>query len=94
MDEVRQVADLRPAASNRNFHLFAKLNPIALRFVLLIAIIACFTAYPIALLFLSSFQVSPPGQPIAWGLEGWRMALAMPRCQKRSGILSSSVLPA
>lgn len=76
MDEVRQVTGLGPAASNRYLHLFAKLNPTALRFVLLIAIIACFTAYPIALLFLSSFQVSPPGQPIAWGLEGWRMAFS------------------
>jgi ABC-type sulfate transport system permease component len=76
MGEVRPVTGDRPTASKRIFHPFAKLNPIPLRFVLLIAIIACFTAYPIALLFLSSFQVSPPGQPIAWGLEGWRMAFS------------------
>jgi iron(III) transport system permease protein len=70
------MTGVRPAANKRYCHLFTKLNPISLRFVLLIAIIACFTAYPIALLFLSSFQVSSPGQPIVWGLEGWRMAFS------------------
>ncbi len=36
--------------------------------------VACFTAYPIGVLFVGSFQVNPLGQPTAWGLDGWRMA--------------------
>jgi iron(III) transport system permease protein len=69
---------LRPALSGRYFNLDAILNPATLRLFFLIAVIACFTAYPVTLLFLSSFQVSQPGQPIAWGLEGWRMAFSDP----------------
>lgn len=54
--------------------LFAKLNPGSLRFALLIVAVACFTAYPIAVLFVGSFQINPLGQPTAWGFDGWRMA--------------------
>lgn len=36
--------------------------------------VACFTAYPIGLLFVGSFQINPLGQPTAWGFDGWRMA--------------------
>jgi iron(III) transport system permease protein len=28
-------------------------------------------AYPVALVFVKSFAVNPPGKPSAWGLEGW-----------------------
>lgn len=77
----------------REFHLFTKLNPSTLRFTLLIAVIACFTAYPICLLFVGSFQVNPLGQPTAWGLEGWRMALsdaAVPRALWNTFLLGSA----
>src|SRR5262249_9599976 len=76
INEARRITGLGPAASERDYGFIAKLNPSTLRGALLIAFIACFTAYPIVLLFLSSFQISPPGQPIAWGLEGWRMAFS------------------
>ena len=28
-------------------------------------------AYPLAILFIRSFAINPPGEPTAWGLEGW-----------------------
>jgi iron(III) transport system permease protein len=68
----------RLAESARILSLFAKLNPATILSVFLLGLIAFFTAYPVALLCLSSFQVSQPGQPIAWGLEGWRMAFSDP----------------
>ncbi len=71
----RKVALL---ARDRSFQAYVRLNPATVRSLFLLGIIAFFTAYPVALLFLSSFQVSQPGQPIAWGLEGWRLAFSDP----------------
>jgi iron(III) transport system permease protein len=87
------MSDLRQSGRAREFHLFAKLNPATLRFGLLIAVVACFTAYPICLLFVGSFQVNPLGQPIAWGLEGWRMAFsdaAVPKALWNTFLLGSA----
>jgi iron(III) transport system permease protein len=69
---------IRPALTARYFNLDAILNPATLCLFFLIGVIAFFTAYPVVLLFLSSFQVSQPGQPVAWGLEGWRLAFIDP----------------
>ena len=77
-EKCRQMNGLRPAFTGRHINLDAVLNPATLRLFFLIGVIAFFTAYPVTLLFLSSFQVSQPGQPIAWGLEGWRMAFSDP----------------
>jgi len=33
-------------------------------------------AYPVGLIFLKSFAVNRPGQPAAWGLEGWIAAFS------------------
>ena len=44
--------------------------------LLFFGIIIFMTAYPTALIFLNSFQVSQPGDPVAWGLDGWQEALA------------------
>jgi len=41
--------------------------PLALLAALLIAILA----YPLGLLFIKSFAVSRPGQPVVWGIDGW-----------------------
>jgi iron(III) transport system permease protein len=87
------MSDLRHAERARDSHLFAQLNPTTLRFALLIAVIACFTAYPICLLFVGSFQVNPLGQPIAWGFEGWRMAFndaAVPKALWNTFLLASA----
>jgi iron(III) transport system permease protein len=78
VNKCRQMNSLRPALTGKYFNLDAILNPATLRLFFLIGVIAFFTAYPVTLLFLSSFQISQPGQPIAWGLEGWRMAFSDP----------------
>lgn len=57
------------------------LPPVSARWVLLgllFAIVAFMTAYPTLLMFISSFQVNRPGQPVVWGLDAWRAALGDP----------------
>ena len=44
--------------------------PIALLAAVLVGILA----YPLALLFIKSFAISRPGQPVVWGLGGWAAA--------------------
>jgi iron(III) transport system permease protein len=34
--------------------------------------------FPLALVVLQSFQVAPPGQPVRFGLDGWRAAIGEP----------------
>ena len=43
---------------------------------LFIALLVFMLAYPVGLLFLKSFAVNRPGQPTAWGLEGWIAAFS------------------
>ncbi len=45
---------------------------------LVLAIVALCVVFPIALVVLQSFQVAAPGQPAAYGLDGWRAALGEP----------------
>jgi iron(III) transport system permease protein len=45
---------------------------------LLLALVALCVVFPIALVALESFQVAAPGQPAAYGLDGWRAALGEP----------------
>jgi iron(III) transport system permease protein len=39
--------------------------------VLLAGVLISILAYPLVLLFIKSFAVSRPGQPIIWGFDGW-----------------------
>src|SRR5712691_2652236 len=43
-----------------------------------LAIVAFCVLFPVVLVVLESFQVAPPGQPAAYGLDGWRAALSEP----------------
>jgi len=43
-----------------------------------LALVALCVVFPIALVVLQSFQVAAPGQPAAYGLDGWRAALGEP----------------
>ena len=43
-----------------------------------LAVAAFCVLFPILLVVLESFQVAPPGQPSAYGLDGWRAALSEP----------------
>ena len=45
---------------------------------LVLALVALCVVFPIALVVLQSFQVAAPGQPAAYGLDGWRAALGEP----------------
>jgi iron(III) transport system permease protein len=38
---------------------------------LLAGVLIVILAYPLALLFIKSFAVSRPGQPVIWGFDGW-----------------------
>lgn len=39
--------------------------------ILLVGLTAVLTFYPVSLIFLKSFAITRPGQPVAWGLQGW-----------------------
>src|SRR5687767_650526 len=41
---------------------------------LLATVLVVILAYPLALLFIKSFAISRPGQPVVWGLGGWAAA--------------------
>ena len=43
-----------------------------------LAVVAFGVLFPVLLVVLESFQVAPPGQPTAYGLDGWRAALGEP----------------
>lgn len=45
---------------------------------LFVALLVFMLAYPVGLLFVKSFAVNRPGQPTAWGLEGWIAAFSDP----------------
>jgi iron(III) transport system permease protein len=44
----------------------------------LLAVVAFGVLFPVLLVVLESFQVASPGQPAAYGLDGWRAALGEP----------------
>jgi iron(III) transport system permease protein len=72
-------------ATSRNARLIKREN---LKFVLILVMIGAvgfFTAYPVGLLILKSFQVSGPGQEVEWGLSGWRIAFGDPSGLLRIG---------
>ena len=39
--------------------------------ILLAGVLIAILAYPLVLLFIKSFAVSRPGQPVIWGVDGW-----------------------
>src|SRR5262245_58543997 len=43
-----------------------------------LAVVAFCVLFPVLLVVLESFQVAAPGQPAAYGLDGWRAALSEP----------------
>jgi ABC-type spermidine/putrescine transport system permease subunit II len=44
----------------------------------LIVVVGLLVLTPLFLMILNSFQTARPGQPIAWGLEGWTDAFTTP----------------
>jgi iron(III) transport system permease protein len=60
-----------------------KLNGSLLLMSLLLGIVAFVVLVPLFLMILNSFQLSKPGEPMIYGLQGWREAFSSP------GILSA-----
>lgn len=60
-----------------------RLNGSLLLMSLLLGIVAFVVLVPLFLMILNSFQVSKPGEPMIYGLQGWREAFSSP------GILSA-----
>jgi iron(III) transport system permease protein len=44
----------------------------------LFLVVTFMTLYPTVLILINSFQTSRPGEPVTWGLEGWRAAFTDP----------------
>lgn len=42
--------------------------------MILLGLLALMLAYPVVVLFIKSFSISPPGKPTTWGLEAWMAA--------------------
>jgi len=60
-----------------------KLNGSLLLMSLLLGVVAFVVLVPLFLMILNSFQISKPGEPMIYGLQGWREAFSSP------GILSA-----
>ena len=54
------------------------LDPSSLACSAVLAVVALGVVFPLLLVVLQSFQVAGPGQPAAYGLDGWRAALGEP----------------
>lgn len=54
------------------------LNTSVLLMSLLLGVVAFMVLVPLFLMILNSFQVSAPGQPMVYGLEGWHQAFTSP----------------
>lgn len=73
----------RTAAPEHAIFREKKLNASVLLMSLLLGVVAFLVLVPLFLMILNSFQVSDPGEPIVYGLQGWREAFSSP------GILSA-----
>ncbi len=54
------------------------LEPATLLIALLFGVVALLVLTPLFLMLLNSFQLGRPGEPIVYGLEGWRQAFHDP----------------
>jgi iron(III) transport system permease protein len=54
------------------------LDPSSLACSAVLAVVALGVVFPLLLVVLQSFQIAGPGQPAAYGLDGWRAALGEP----------------
>ncbi|MBI2350384.1 MAG: hypothetical protein HYV00_02705, partial [Deltaproteobacteria bacterium] len=46
--------------------------------LLLFGVIGFMTAYPLGQIFINSFRITRPGEPVVWGLQGWETAFTDP----------------
>jgi iron(III) transport system permease protein len=69
---VAELTKALPVPGSRRIELQSVLCTLVLALVVLCVV------FPILLVVLQSFQVAAPGQPAAYGLDGWRAALGEP----------------
>ncbi|HEX9444044.1 MAG TPA: iron ABC transporter permease, partial [Candidatus Binatia bacterium] len=67
-----------PETLDRPIGINARLNWSALLMTLLLLVVAFLVLTPLALLVFNSFQIARPGQPVVYGLDGWRKAFTTP----------------
>lgn len=75
----------RPATLEKPSPLTLRLNWQILLMSLLLLVVAFLVLTPLSLLVFNSFQLGRPGEPIVYGLDGWRKAFTSP------GILDAMV---
>ena len=46
--------------------------------LLLFGVIGFMTVYPLGQIFVNSFRITRPGEPVSWGLDGWETAFTDP----------------
>ncbi len=69
------MAGLTPALALRRSH---RIDAESVCCSGVLAVVAFGVLFPVLLVVAESFQVAPPGQPAAYGLDGWRAALSEP----------------
>jgi iron(III) transport system permease protein len=76
----------RPVAFERpRLFSFRAIHVPSLPVLLLIVVVGFLVLTPLLLMILNSFQTARPGQPIAWGLDGWVKAFSTPGIIKAMG---------
>lgn len=68
----------RPVALESSIPFSVRLNWQFLWMGLLLLVVAFVVITPLTLMFINSFQITGPGEPAAYGLDGWRMAFTSP----------------
>src|SRR3990167_10456279 len=68
----------RPETVEKTFPLTAGFNWNLLLMTLLLLLVAFLVLTPLGLMVFNSFQIARPGEPVVYGLEGWRKAFSSP----------------
>ena len=68
----------RPETVEKTFPLTAGFNWNLLLMTLLLLLVAFLVLTPLGLMVFNSFQIARPGEPVVYGLDGWRKAFTSP----------------
>lgn len=68
----------RPATLEKSFSLKLRFNWPVLLMSLLLLVVAFLVLTPLGLMVFNSFQLARPGEPVVYGLDGWRKAFNSP----------------
>src|SRR3989338_10481658 len=68
----------RPETVEKTFPLTVGFNWNLLLMTLLLLLVAFLVLTPLGLMVFNSFQIARPGEPVVYGLDGWRKAFTSP----------------